>query len=79
VTRSPGQEIQQAIAFLHACEPADRHGILLPARPDYEALARRAAEHGLALSPGAIQEAFRMIMCARLVAARRIAPPDAGG
>lgn len=64
-------EIQRAILFLSGL--AGSPGAPLPARPDYEALARRASELGQDLSPGAVEQAFRLMMRARLVALRQ--PP----
>lgn len=68
--RPSGPVLQQAIQFLSSPELAK--GASLPARPDYEELARRASELGHALSPDAVQEAFRLIMRARLVASRTL-------
>jgi hypothetical protein len=66
--RSPAADLQRAIEFLSGPDLAK--GAPLPARPDYEFLARRASEPGHDLSPGAVQEAFRLIMRARLVVSR---------
>jgi hypothetical protein len=70
--RSPGLDLQRAIEFLSSQDLAKGHQGPFPARPDYEFLARYALELGYDLSPGAVQEAFRLIMRARLVALRRL-------
>lgn len=66
--RSPSSDLQRAIEFLSDPDWAKGHQAPLPARPDYKFLARHAAELGHNLSPNAVQEAFRLIMRARLVA-----------
>ena len=65
--RPPGPDLQRAIRFLSGPGLAQAP---LPARPDYECLARRASDQGHDLSPDAVEEAFRLIMRARLVAMR---------
>jgi hypothetical protein len=67
----PPTDLQRAIEFLS--DPELATGTPLPDRPDYESLARRASELGHDLSPDAAAEAFRLVMRARLVAARRLA------
>ena len=76
--RSPGSDLQRAIAFLANLDTAETRQAALPALPDYECLARRASELGHELSPGAIREAFRLMMRARLVALSRPSPTDGG-
>lgn len=66
--RTSGPELQRAILFLSRVDLAKGHQAPLPARPDYECLARRASELGHELSPSAVMEAFRLLMRARLVA-----------
>lgn len=68
--RAPGPELQRAIQFLSSPDLAEGDRGAFAARPDYEGLARRASQLGHELSPGAVQEAFRMLMRARLVALR---------
>jgi hypothetical protein len=70
--RSPGSDLQRAIEFLSSSDLAKGRQGPLPARPDYEFLARHASEHDHDLSPGAVEEAFRLIMRARLVALRKL-------
>ncbi len=74
--RSPGSDLQRAIEWLS--NPDLAQGTPLPARPDYEFLARHASGPGHDLSPGAMREAFRLIMRARLVASRRRPHTDSG-
>ena len=69
--RPPGSDLQRAVEFLSGPDLAKDRQAPLPARPDYEFLARRASELGHDLSPGAVQEAFRLIMRARLVVLRK--------
>jgi hypothetical protein len=71
-----GSDLQRAISFLSGPDVAK--GTPLPARPDYEFLARRASELGHDLSPGAVQEAFRLIMRARLVGLRTLSGSEGG-
>jgi hypothetical protein len=71
-----GPELQRAIQFLSSLAKGDRGP--LPDRPDYEGLARLASEFGHELSPGAVKEAFRLLMRARLVALRT-KPGNHGG
>jgi hypothetical protein len=71
MTGDRGSEVQRAIAFLSSPELGDGRSWALPPQPDYEALARRALELGHHLSPGAVEEAFRMMMRARLVPSRK--------
>lgn len=70
MTRPGGSEVQQAIAFLSTADLTNVDGPL-PARPDYESIARHAASLGHDLSPGAVRQAFQHIMRARLVASQR--------
>ena len=70
MTRSPASDVQRAIEFLSDPDLAQGGQAPLPARPDYEFLARHASELGHDLSPGAVQEAFGLIMRARLVVLR---------
>lgn len=65
--RPPGPDVQRGIEFLSNPDLADGRKAPLPDRPDYQALARRASEHGHDLSPDALQEAFRLMMRARLL------------
>ena len=74
--RAAGSDVQRAIEFLSSPDLAKAHQAPLPARPDYECLARRASELGHDLSPGAVQEAFRLIMRARLVGSMRLSRTD---
>ncbi|HET9639685.1 MAG TPA: hypothetical protein VFP12_10795 [Allosphingosinicella sp.] len=76
MTRSPGPDLQRAIAFLSSLDLAKGHQAPLPARPDYECLARHASELGHELSPSAVQEAFRLIMRARLAVTRKLPEAD---
>lgn len=73
--RSPGSDLQRAIEFLSSPDLAKGQAPL-PARPDYECLARLASELGHDLSPGAVQEAFRLIMRARLAVTRKLPEAD---
>lgn len=64
---SPRPELQRALSFLSSSAlttTGDQSP--LPAAPDYNALAQRARASGHDLSPSAIEEAFRLVMCARL-------------
>jgi len=70
MSRSPGSDLQRAVEFLSS--PDLGEGAPLPPRPDYDFLARRASELGHDLSPGAVGEAFRLIMRARLVGQRKL-------
>ncbi len=74
--RSPGPDLQRAIQFLSSPDLAKGPRAPLPARPDYDCLARHASELGHELSPGAVREAFRQIMRARLVASRKLSGTD---
>jgi hypothetical protein len=74
--RPTGSDLQRAILFLSGPDVAK--GTLLPARPDYECLAGRASELGHDLSPGAVREAFRLIMRARLVGLRNPSGSEGG-
>lgn len=76
--RSPGSDLQRAIEFLSNPDLAKGHQAPFPARPDYEYLARHASELGHELSPGAVQEAFRLIMRARLAVLRKLSHTDGG-
>lgn len=69
--RTPGPELQRAIQFLSGPDLAEGDREPLPARPDYEALARRASELGHELSPDAVKQAFRLLMRARLISLRK--------
>jgi hypothetical protein len=74
--RSPGSHLQGAIEFLSNPDLAKGHQAWLPARLDYGFLARHASGLGYDLSPGEVQEAFRLIMRARLVATRKLSQAD---
>ena len=74
--RSPSSDLQRAIEFLSNPDLAKGHQAPLPARPDYEFLARHAFELGYNLSPSAVQEAFRLIMRARLVVLGKLSHTD---
>lgn len=74
--RPPGSDLQRAIEFLSNPDLVKGHQAPFPARPDYEYLARHASELGHDLSPVAVQEAFRLIMRARLVALRKLSHTD---
>lgn len=63
-----GADVQRAIEFLSGPDSAGLRRLPLPPRPDYERLARHAAELGHALPPDALREAFRLILRARLLA-----------
>lgn len=69
---SPGPDLQRAIEFLSNPDLAKGLPAALPARPDYEFLARHACERGHDLSPDAVEEAFRLILRARLVLVRNL-------
>lgn len=73
---SPSSDLQRAIEFLSNLDLAKGRQAPFPARPDYEFLARHASEPGQDLSPGAVQEAFRLIMRARLVVSRKLSHAD---
>ena len=73
---SPGPELQRAIEFLSSPDLAEGLPGPLPGRPDYESLARHASGLGHELSPGALEEAFRLIMRARLAIARKLSHAD---
>jgi hypothetical protein len=62
-----GPDIQRAIDFLSGPASGKMQGEALPARPDYDAIARYAGELGHDLSPEAVREAFRLMMRARLL------------
>lgn len=64
-------EVQRAIAFLSKVASAKDGEPPLPPTPGYDALARRACASGCDVSAEAIEEAFRLIMRARLVARGR--------
>ncbi len=66
-----GSDVQRAIDFLSGPKLWEMAPAKLPHRPDYEALAQRARALGHDLSPGAIQEAFRLIIRVRLLASRK--------
>ena len=70
--RPTGPDIQRAIQFLSTAELAEGGETGLPGRPDYEFLARHACGLGHDITPGAVREAFRRIMRARLVASHRL-------
>lgn len=74
--RSPSSDLQRAIEFLSNPDLAKGHQAPFPAQLDYEFLARHALELGHKLSPGAVQEAFRLIMRARLVVLRKLSHTD---
>jgi hypothetical protein len=76
VNRPSGPDIQRAIEFLSTAALADSAEDSLPDRPDYDFLARRASGLGHDVTTGAVKEAFRRIMSARLVASRK---PWSGG
>lgn len=63
--------VQGAIDFLTGTALGDLPAAALPPRPDYEPLARHARDLGYDLSPGALQEAFRLLIRARLLATRK--------
>jgi hypothetical protein len=65
-----GSDVQRAIDFLSDPRLREVDPATLPHRPDYEALAQSACALGHDLPPGAIQEAFRLMMRARLLARR---------
>jgi hypothetical protein len=69
VSRPSGSDLQRAVRFLSSPEFAKRSD--LPPNPDYRFLAACASEPGHELSPEVLQEAFRLIMRARLVALRK--------
>lgn len=76
--RPAASDVQRAIQFLSSPEFAGgRHGPL-PARPDYEFLARQASGLGHNVSPGAVREAFRLIIRTRLVLPRGLSRSDGG-
>ncbi len=70
MTADRGSGVQRAIDFLSGSKSREMVPDTLPPRPDYQALARLALELGQDLSPDAVQEAFRLIMRARLAAVR---------
>lgn len=76
MTAERGSDVQRAIAFLSSPEPGSIPRAALPPHPDYESLARHARDLGHDLSPGAIQEAFRLILRARLLASRKLSRID---
>ena len=63
-----GSDVQRAIRFLSGPDSTAPDRLPLPPVPDYESLARHAAQLGHDLPPDALREAFRLIMRARLVA-----------
>lgn len=67
---SAGAEVQRAIDFLSAPELWGYPAATPPHHPDYEALAERARECGLEISPESLRQAFRLMMRARLFASR---------
>jgi hypothetical protein len=74
--RSSDPDLQQAIEFLSNPDLAKNLHAPIPGRPDYEYLARLASRLGHDLSPGAVKEAFRLIVRARLIASPK--PRSAG-
>ncbi|HYI38912.1 MAG TPA: hypothetical protein VE053_01180 [Allosphingosinicella sp.] len=66
-----GSGVQGAIDFLTGPELNDLPRAALPPRIDYDPLTRHARDLGYDLSPGALQEAFRLLMRARLLASRK--------
>ena len=76
MNRPSGPDIQRAIEFLSTAALADAAEDSLPDRPDYDFLARRGSGLGHDVTPGAVKEAFRRIMIARLVASHK---PWSGG
>ncbi|HYW14861.1 MAG TPA: hypothetical protein VE891_01725 [Allosphingosinicella sp.] len=75
--RPLGPDLQRAIEFLSSPDLANSDQGSLPARPDYEILARHASGLGHDLSPDALREAFRVMMRARLMVLRK--PPRTAG
>ena len=71
MNRPSGPDIQRAIEFLSTAALADVGEVSLPDWPDYDFLARRGSGPGHDVTPGAVKEAFRRIMSARLVASRK--------
>jgi hypothetical protein len=69
--RSPRSDVQRAIEFLSDSDLFGPHGVPLPARPDYQFLARQASDLGHDLPPDAVQQAFRLMMRARLLVMRQ--------
>ncbi|NCP11031.1 MAG: hypothetical protein GW859_03575 [Sphingomonadales bacterium] len=61
------RELQLGIDFLVKLDLTDSERRALPDVPDYEDLARRARRRGFAVSASGLQEAFRLLMLARLV------------
>ena len=78
MTSPPRPDLQRAIAFLSSPALAKDGQPPLPTTPDYDALARRACASGYDVSHGAVEEAFRLIMRARLVAQARTNRADRG-
>lgn len=68
VQRTSG--VQRAVDFLTSPELADLQTAMFPPHVDYESLAAAARNLGYDLSPGTIEEAFRLVMRARLFTQR---------
>lgn len=70
MSRATHNEVQLGIDFLSQLKLTDAQLRALPDVPDYQALASLAQVDGLTLSAPAAQEAFRLLMQARVVVAR---------
>lgn len=66
-----GSGIQGAIDFLTGPALGGLPRDALPPKADYEPLASHARDLGYDLSPDALQDAFRLLMRARLLASRK--------
>jgi hypothetical protein len=77
VTASSSADLQQAILFLSRLPAGTDDRDSLPGTVNYAALARRARASGLDVSPGALEQAFRLIMRARLLASGKSASATA--
>ena len=64
-------DVQLGIEFLVDLDLTGMQHGALPDVPDYSALAREAEKNGFAVSPAALQEAFRLLMQARMLGPRQ--------
>lgn len=75
-TMSPDRKtVQQAIAFLTSLDPDDVARADLSPRLERDALIRIAADRGFRLSAEALEEGFRVLIRARLLALRISSAP----
>jgi hypothetical protein len=64
------RDLQCGIGFLVGLDLTDVQRRALPSVPDYEALADQARREGLNLSALVLEEAFRLLIQARIIGSR---------